>query len=296
MMHVLMQPISWSRPDPQQMFQLMMDASTKYPSKSRLTLAWVAISNHYVSTNASYLEALTSMTNPLVFAQHTPFWSVYNGTHRCNHAIIQPTNYVRNLGYIYDAELKNNSHINKLVSTCYVTLRRISGIRDLLDYDTCRILVQALALSKVDYWNSLLLGSSQYVLDKLQKILNMGAWVISRKRKYDHISKDIQELHWLKIPEWIQDKVAVLTSECVKGDAPTYLKDLINTTHNHAYSTTNNYLPVSMSKLSQVHKSSFSIMAGRIWNDLPFNLRSTDSSNIFKTGLKTVLFCKSHNL
>ena len=90
-------------------------------------------------------------------------------------AIIQPTNCVRNLGYIYDAELKYNSHINKLVSTCYVTLRRISGIRNLLDYDTCNILVQALVLAKVDYCNSLLLGSSQYVLDKLQKIQNMGA-------------------------------------------------------------------------------------------------------------------------
>ena len=67
---------------------------------------------------------------------------------------------------MYDAELKNISHINKLVSTCYVSLRRISGIRDLLDYDTCKILVQALVLAKVDYCNSLLLSSSQYVLDK----------------------------------------------------------------------------------------------------------------------------------
>ena len=116
-------------------------------------------------------------------------------------AIIQPRNCVRDLGYIYDAELKSNLHINKLVSTCYVTLRRISGIRDLLDYDTCKILVQALVLAKVDYCNSLLLGSSQCVLDKLQEIQNIGAQVISHKRKYDHISKDIQELHWLKIPE-----------------------------------------------------------------------------------------------
>ena len=90
-------------------------------------------------------------------------------------AIKQPTDCVRNLGYMYDVELKHISHINKLVSTCYVTLRRISGVRDLLDYDTCNILVQALVLAKVDYCNSLLLGSSQYMLDKLQKIHNMGA-------------------------------------------------------------------------------------------------------------------------
>ena len=130
-------------------------------------------------------------------------------------AIIQPTDCVRNLGYMYDAELKNISHINKFVSTCYATLRRISGIRDLMDYDTCKILVHALVLAKVDCCNSLLLGSSQYVLDKLQKIQNMGAQLINCKRKYDHISQDIQGLHWLKIPERIQYKVAVLTFECV---------------------------------------------------------------------------------
>ena len=135
------------------------------------------------------------------------------------------------------------------------------------------------------------------MLDKLQKIQNMGDQVINCKRKYDHISQDIQELHWLKIPEQIQNKVAVLTFECVRGDAPTYLKDLVNTTHNHAlHSTTNNYLLVNMSRLLQVHKSLFSIMAGRIWNDLPSDLRSTTSINIFKTGLKTVLFHKAHNL
>ena len=166
-----------------------------------------------------------------------------------------------------------------------------------MDYDTCKILVQALVLAKVDNCNSLLLGSSPYMLQKLQKIQNMGAQVINHKRKYCHISQDIQELHWLKIPEQIQYKVAVLTLECVSSDAPTYLKDLVKTTHNHVlHSTTNSYLPLSMSRLSQIHKSSCSVMEGRIWNDLLSNLRYTTSINVFKMGLKTVLFHKSHNL
>ena len=211
-------------------------------------------------------------------------------------AIIQPTDCVRNLGYMYDAEVKKNiSHINKLVSTCYVTLRKISGIRDLLDYDTCKILIQALVLAKADYCDSLLLGSSLYMLQKLQKIQNMGAQVINHERKYDHISQDI-ELHWLKIPKQIQHKVPAQTLECVSSDPPTHLKDLVNTTHNHVlHSTTNNDLPLSMSRLSQIHKSSCSIMTGRIWNDLLSNIKYTTNINILKTGLKTVLLHKPHN-
>ena len=122
-------------------------------------------------------------------------------------AIIQPMDCVRNLGYMYDAEVKNISYINILVPICYVTLRKISRIRDLLDNDTCKIQVQALVLAKVDYCNSLLLGSSMYMLQRLHKIQNMGAQVINHERKYDHISQDIQELHWLKTPKQIQHKV-----------------------------------------------------------------------------------------
>ena len=140
----------------------------------------------------------------------------------------------------------------------------------------CKILV----LAKVDYCNSLLLGSSPYMLQKLQKIQNMGAQVINHERKYDHISQDIQELHCVKIPKQIQHKVPAQTLEFVSSDAPTHLKDLVNTTHNHVlHSTTKNNLPLSMSRLSHIHKSSYSIMSGRIWNDLLSNIKYTTNIN-----------------
>ena len=71
------------------------------------------------------------------------------------------------------------------------------------------MLVQALVLSKVDYCNSLLLGSSQYNIRKLQRLQNMCARIIYRACKYDHITPLLMELHWLKIEEWIEYKVAV---------------------------------------------------------------------------------------
>ena len=57
----------------------------------------------------------------------------------------------RNLGYYYDQHMKNSAHINKLVSSLNVTLRRISKIRNNIDYDTTKILVQAMVLSRLDY-------------------------------------------------------------------------------------------------------------------------------------------------
>ena len=77
---------------------------------------------------------------------------------------------VRDLGYYLDKNLKNGAHINKVTGNCFHTLRNIQKLRSHLDQDTTHISVQALVISKLDYCNSLLLGSAQYQLDKLQCI------------------------------------------------------------------------------------------------------------------------------
>ena len=81
---------------------------------------------------------------------------------------------VHDLGYIIDNELKSTVHINKLTSTLFITIRKIAKIRHLIDKEMTKILMQALVLSKLDYCNSLLIGTSEYNLDKLQKIQNMS--------------------------------------------------------------------------------------------------------------------------
>ena len=159
------------------------------------------------------------------------------------------------------------------------------------------MLVQALVLSKVDYCNSLLLGSSQYNIRKLQRLQNMCARIIYRSHKYDHITPLLKELHWLKIGEQIEYKVAVLMFKCVTKTAPTYFQELVISEHGRRLHSTNELkLPVSISRLSQVHDSSFQSMGPRIWNSLPFSLKIANDIEHFKSGLKTYLFTKSYNL
>ena len=103
-----------------------------------------------------------------------------------------------------DSEMKNGTHINKLTSSLYVILKTIASIRPLLDKETTRILVQTLVLSKMDYCNSLLLGTADYKISKLQKLQNMGCRIILGLHKYDHLSDYMKDLHWLKIRQHIQ--------------------------------------------------------------------------------------------
>ena len=73
--------------------------------------------------------------------------------------MIQPTNAVRNLGFFYDKYMKNTTHVNRVTSTVYIMMKKISKIRHLLDTNTTKTLMQALVLSRIDYCNSLLLGN-----------------------------------------------------------------------------------------------------------------------------------------
>ena len=154
--------------------------------------------------------------------------------------------------------MKNTAHVNQLTSRVFPTICNITKIRHLLDKLTTKMLVQALVLSKVDYCNSLLLGSSQYNIRKLQRLQNMCARIIYRACKYDSITPLLMELYWLKIEEWIEYKVAVLVYKCVTKTALTYLQELVISEHGQRqHSTKELKLPVSISKLSQVQDSSF---------------------------------------
>ena len=103
---------------------------------------------------------------------------------------------VRNLGFIIDQELNMKDHITKLCQSCYYQLRQIRTVRHSLTSSAIQTLVHAFICTRVDFSNSLLYGTSAYLLDRLQSVLNSAALLILRIRQYDPISAAIRrDLH-----------------------------------------------------------------------------------------------------
>ena len=144
---------------------------------------------------------------------------------------IKPVSSIRNLGYHWDAEMKNAEHVNKLCRQLYPTLKRISKVRQSLTKDTTKILIQSLVLGKIDYCHCLLLSTPKHHLNKLQQIQNISCRVICSLRKFDHISSVMADLHWLKVYECIIFKVAVFMYKCVTSIIPKYLTDVVIKNH-----------------------------------------------------------------
>ena len=76
---------------------------------------------------------------------------------------------VKNLGIHFDSDLASSSHVNALIRTMYLELRKIGKIRHLINTDCATLLVSTLVLSKLDYCNSLLAGLPS---EKLKKTPN----------------------------------------------------------------------------------------------------------------------------
>ena len=133
---------------------------------------------------------------------------------------IIPAEHVRNLGFLMDRFCKNTKHINHLSSLLCYQLRNIHNIRGKLDFDTAKTVVQALILSKLNYCNSLLAGTSECHLSQLQCVQNMVCRVVCNLRKYDHVSASMYSLHLFKVREHITYMIAYLVHCCKMRLAP----------------------------------------------------------------------------
>jgi len=75
--------------------------------------------------------------------------------------------------------------------------------------------------SRIDYCNTVLAGAPRTVEDKLQRVLNAAARVVTGTWKFDRSLGQIlhDELHWLEVPDRVFFKLAVTVHRCLNGRA-----------------------------------------------------------------------------
>ena len=67
----------------------------------------------------------------------------------------------------------------------FFQLRQLRRVRRSLNYASVATLVHAFVTSRVDYCNCLLAGATKASLDKLQRVMNAAARVVSDTHKFD---------------------------------------------------------------------------------------------------------------
>jgi len=73
-----------------------------------------------------------------------------------------------------------------------------------------------------------LVGLSIHLVRHLQSVQNAATRLICRLRRFDHVTDALVSLHWLRVPERVVYKIAVLiTFKVMHGIAPEYLGPVV---------------------------------------------------------------------
>ena len=144
---------------------------------------------------------------------------------------------MKNLGFTLDCHLTMNAHVSNIARTCYFELRRLASIRRFLTSTATATLISAFVLSRIDYCNSLLFGSTHDVTSHLQRMQNYAARVILRLPMSYSITIHLKSLHWLPVKVRSTYKIACLCYHCHSSTAPSYVTDMLHKKPLHTRNT-----------------------------------------------------------
>ena len=146
---------------------------------------------------------------------------------------------MRNLGVIFDSNLKMDMQITKACQIAYYHLHNIRRVRKFLSQEaTCRI-IHAFITSQIDYCNSLMNGLPENLIKKLQRVQNTAARLVFNLRKYDRITPALVTLHWLPVKYRIEFKTLLIVFKGL-GKAPIYIQEMITPSKSKRYSIRSN--------------------------------------------------------
>ena len=201
---------------------------------------------------------------------------------------------IKYLGVHLDESLSFAQQITAKCKAALYNLTRIKSIRKYLDIDSCKTLMSSLVLAHLDYANILYYGLPDRDIHKLQRVQNMAAKVVLKRKKYDSATDCLKTLHWLPVRSRIMYKVAVYVFKCLHNTAPLYLSEMIHikTWQRPLRSAdrAGTILHVPFSKNKTFLDRSFLVAGPTVWNGLPKDVRSASSLMQFKSLLKTHLF------
>ena len=218
--------------------------------------------------------------------------------HLCSDAdSVVACEHVRLLGVTISSDLSLHKHVSNICAKCFYWLRQLRRVRRSLDAEAAATLVHVFVMSRVDYCNAVLAGAPNSVTNKLQRVLNAAARVVSGTRKYDRGLTILihADLHWFDVPDRVTYKLGLLMHRCLQGPAPKYLIDCCTPVSDVVgrqllRSASRLQLVVPRHRLTTLGRRAFAVMGPTVWNSLPGDLRAQQNSDCFCRHLKTFLF------
>ena len=193
----------------------------------------------------------------------------------------------KSLGITIDDKLSWNCHIEKLTKKIASGIGAMKRVRHLVPPATLRLIYQALIQPHFDYCSTVWGTCGVTLQDKLQKLQNRAARVLTFSNYDVNAGQLLEILGWKNLDRQRNIQKATMVFKCLHGLAPDYLASKFserNTSYNLRDSE--NKLNVRLPR-TNYFKNSFSYSGATLWNRL--DARCAESLRSFKREISIAL-------
>ena len=203
---------------------------------------------------------------------------------------ISPSLSAKSLGLVLDSHLSFDEHVTDLVSKCTGSLCQLNRVKHLFDRSTLITIINALVFSKLLYCSSVWAGATKKNIERLQKVQNFAARIVTGTRKFEHITPYLKDLRWLPVAMQLEVRDTIMTYKSLNGLT---LRNFFTTRSEIYEGNTRNkdklHVPLCRTTTGQ---RSFKYRGTSLWNSLPKEIRNISSLDSFKKQIMNRAFYK----
>ena len=205
---------------------------------------------------------------------------------------IMPSCHIWNLGVMFDTRMTMSKQVSAIVSSANYQRRNLWRLHRYLDQETRHQVVRALILSRLDYDNALLYGTTSKELKRIQSIQNKAAKFIFSASRRDSPAPLLHLLHWLPVRERIFFKLCLYVYKSLNGHAPQYLTESLKVKSRPqgpvTRSASDNTLLINPPTRTHSGDKAFAVRGPSIWNTIPGHIHDSPNTWQFQKGLENV--------
>ena len=194
-------------------------------------------------------------------------------------------------GIFIDENLRWQTHIDKLSEKIASGIGAVKRIRDFVPTPTLHCIYNALIQSQFDYCNIVWGNCGKTLFDRLQKLQNRAARVLTFSRYDADANRLFRQLNWKDLSTQFQMKKALMVYNSLNDLVTGYLSSKFVKRYETRYSLRDSVNKVIVPfPRTNFMKNSFNYSGAVLWNSLPGDMTEAKSLTQFKR-LAHLNFC-----
>ena len=184
---------------------------------------------------------------------------------------------------------KWDDHIQIISKKVASGISAIKRVRNFVFHETLLTIYRALVQPHFNYCSAVWGNCNEGLSEKLQKLQNRAARIISFSNYHASLNELFQALNWRKLEQLRKVDLSILMYKTLYHETPEYLSSkFINRTDVTPYHSRNTVNKPTLPLPRTEHfKKSFSCVGAALWNSLPDHLRQASSLTSFKSKIRS---------